>query len=72
MEALHALMQKQAVEMVRTQKSLGFFKRLFLVPKPNNWQSYWRPVFDLSKLNKFLKTEKFKMETPENIRTWHG
>ena len=40
--------------------------RLFLVPKPNN---KWRPILDLSHLNPFLKTEKFKMETPETIRT---
>ena len=54
------------VELVRNQTSLGFFNRLFLVPKPNN---KWRPILDLSTLNLFLKTEKFKMETPETIRT---
>ena len=64
--ALHALVQKNAVEPVRTQKSLGFFNRLFLVPKPNN---QWRPILELSFLNTFLKTEEFKMETPETIRT---
>ena len=42
------------------------FNRLFLVPKPNN---KWRPILDLSKLNLFLKAGKFKMETPETIRT---
>ena len=46
--------------------SLGFFNRLFLVPKPDN---KWRPILDLSNLNPFLKTEKFKMETPETIKT---
>ena len=64
-EVLHACMQKNAVELVRTQKSLGFFNRLFLVPKPN----WWRPVMDLGTMNKFLKAEKFKMATPETIRT---
>ena len=63
-EALHAPMQKQAVELVRTQKSLGFFNQLFLVPKPN---IPWRSVLDLSTLNKFLKTEKLKMETSGSI-----
>ena len=29
----------------------------------------WRPVIDLSRLNTFLHVEKFKMETPESIRT---
>ena len=59
-------MNKDAIELVHNQTSLGFFNRLFLVPKPNN---QWRPILDLSKLNLFLKVEKFKMETPETIRT---
>ena len=42
-------------------KSLGFYSRLFLVPKPHQ---RWRPVIDLSRLNTFLHIEKFKMETP--------
>ena len=62
LEALHQLIAKNAVELVKHQTSLGFFNRLFLVPK-------WRPILDLSKLNLFLKTEKFKMDTPETIRT---
>ena len=66
LEALHQLIDKNAVELVHNQTSLGFFNRLFLVPKPNN---KWRPILDLSKLNLFLKVEKFKMETPETIRT---
>ena len=66
LQALHQLIAKNAVELVKHQTSLGFFNRLFLVPKPNN---KWRPILDLSKLNLFLKTEKFKMESPETIRT---
>ena len=65
LEALHHLTDKNTVELVQNQKSLGFFNQLFLVPKPNN---KWRPILDLSKLNLFLKVEKFKMETPETIR----
>ena len=38
-------------------KSLGFYSRLFLVPKPHH---RWRPVIDLSRLNAFLLVEKFK------------
>ena len=53
LEALHQLVNKNAVEPVSTQKSLGFYNRLFLVPKPNNW---WRPIFNLSTLNNFLNT----------------
>ena len=66
LEALHQLIDKNAVELVRNQTSLSLFNRLFSVPKPNN---KWRPILDLSKLNLFLKAEKFKMETPETIRT---
>ena len=65
-EALYQLINKNAVEPVENQNSLGFYNRLFLVPKPNN---RWRPVLDLSNLNTFLNTESFKMETPETIRT---
>ena len=41
---------KNAAEPVTTQKSLRFYNRLFLVPKPNNW---WRPILDFTTLNKF-------------------
>ena len=51
---------------MENQNSLGFYNRLFLVPKPNN---RWRPILDLSTLNTFLNTGTFKMETPETIRT---
>ena len=64
--ALYQLLNKNAIEPVENQNSLGFYNRLFLVPKPNNW---WRPILDLSTLNTFLNTESFKMETPETIRT---
>ena len=47
-------------------KCLGFYSRLFLVPKPHQ---RWRPIIDLSRLSTFLHVEKFKMETPESIRT---
>ena len=66
LEALHQLLNKNAVELVQNPQSLGFYNRLFLVPKPNK---QWRPILDLSKLNNYLKTQSFKMETPETIRT---
>ena len=50
---------------VVVRSSLAFYNRLFIVLKPNN---KWRPILDLSKLNLFLKSETFKMETPETIR----
>ena len=66
LEAMAQLTNKNAVEQITNQSSLGFYNRLFLVPKPNNW---WRPILDLSTLNTFLNTESFKMETPETIRS---
>ena len=50
-------------EVVHTPDSLGFYSGLFLVPKLGN---RWRPVIDLSSLNKFLAIPKFKTETPES------
>ena len=63
---IQSLLSKNAIERVENVKSLGFYSRLFLVSKPHQ---RWRPVIDLSRLNTFLHIEKFKMETPESIRT---
>ena len=63
---IQSLLSKNAIERVENVKSLGFYSRLFLVPKPHQ---RWRPVIDLSSLNTFVHVEKFKMETPESIRT---
>ena len=65
LEALHQLIEKNAVELVKNQRSLGVFNRIFLVPKPNN---KWKLILELTKLNLFLKVEKFKMEMPETVR----
>ena len=63
---IQSLLSKNAIERVENVKSLWFYSRLFLVPKPHQ---KWRPVIDLSILNTFLLVEKFKMETPESIRS---
>ena len=63
--SIQSLLTKNAIEKVNREDSLGFYSRLFLVPKPGN---RWRPVIDLSSLNQFLTVSKFKMETPESIR----
>ena len=65
-DCIQSLLSKSTIERVENVKSLGFYSRLFLVPKPHQ---RWRPVIDLSRLNTFLHVEKFKMETPESIRT---
>ena len=62
---IQSLLSKNTIERVENVKSLGFYSRHFLVPKPHQ---RWRPVIDLSRLNKFLLVEWFKMETPESIR----
>ena len=62
---IQSLLSKNAIERVENVKSLRFYSRLFLVPKPHH---SWRPVIDLSRLNTFLLVERFKMETPESIR----
>ena len=63
---IQCLLSKNAIKRVENLKSHGFYSRLFLVPKPHQ---RWRPVIDLSMLNPFLHVEKFKMETPESLRT---
>ena len=63
---IQSFLSKNANERVKNVKSLGFYSRLFLVPRPHQ---RWRPVIDLSRLNTFLHIEKFKMETSESIRT---
>ena len=63
LEALHQLMNKNAVEPVTTPTSLRFYKTF------SGSQTKQPVELDPSTLNKFLKTESFKMETPETIRT---
>ena len=65
LEAVQQMVQKRAVVPVQNKNSLGFYSRLFLVPKP---ESKWRPVIDLSVVNTFLHVPTFKMETAEVIR----
>ena len=48
---IQSLLSKNAIERVQNVKSLGFYSRLFLVPKPHQ---RWRPVTDLSRLTTFL------------------
>ena len=65
LEVVQQMVQKRAVVPVQNKNSLGFYSRLFLVPKPEN---KWRPVIDLSVVNTFLHVPTFKMETAEVIR----
>lgn len=66
LQQVRLLVQKGAIEEVHDKSSPGFYSRLFLVEKASG---EWRPVIDLSALNKFSPPTSFKMETPESIRT---
>ena len=58
--SIQDLLQKGAVKVVHTPESLGFYSRLFLVPKPGN---RWRPVIDLTSLNWLIRA-------PQNNNAW--
>ena len=58
------MIEKKVVEPVLQTSSPGFYNRLFLVPKRGG---SWRPVIDLSALNRALIIPSFRMETSEQI-----
>ena len=58
-----ALISKGAVELAPLP-SPGFYSRLFVVWKTSG---SWRPVIDLSHLNRFLTSSPFKMETIQSV-----
>ena len=64
-----SLIDKGAVELA--PPSPGFYGHLFLV-----WKTLgsWRPIIDLSFLNKFVLQSKFKMETNQSVlrAVWRG
>ena len=64
-EAVQAMLTKKTITQVRKPTTLGYYSRLFLVPKP---MKRWRPVIDLSMLNNHVHVLTFKMETAESIR----
>ena len=64
-EVIQNLKNKMAVERVKNVSVGGFYSRLFLVPKKDG---SWRPVIDLSALNRYITPTKFKMETTRSIK----
>ena len=58
--SIQYLLQKGAIKVMHTKNYLGFYSRLFLVHKPGNC---WRPVINLSSLNKFLAIPKWKPQS---------
>ncbi|MES9884339.1 MAG: reverse transcriptase domain-containing protein [Sedimenticola sp.] len=65
LQVVEELLEKRAVEEVRDHSSPGYYSRLFLVPKKNG---KYRPVIDLSPLNRGIQLEHFKMETQRSVR----
>jgi len=53
------------VEVVKDTTSPAFYSHLFVVPKPGG---RWRPVIDLSSLNKLIIAPHFRMETARSLR----
>ena len=65
-QAVDALLSKGAIERVTNVTSLGYYSRLFLVPKKTR---DLRPVIDLSTLNSRMVVPHFKMETQGSVRS---
>ena len=62
-EEVFSMLSKKAIEVIET-KTPGFYNRLFLVMKASGT---WRPVLDVSRLNKFVTKTKFSMETTQSV-----
>ena len=65
-QAVDALLLKGAIERVTNVTSLGYYSRLFLVPKKTG---DLRPVIDLSTLNRHMVVSHFKMETQGSVHS---
>ena len=61
-----SMLDKHAIEPVSScHPKGGYYSRLFLVRKKSGG---WRPVIDLSRLNRHVITPHFKMETLDSVR----
>ena len=56
------LQSKAATEPASSEP--GFYSRLFVTPKVTGG---WRPVIDLSRLNRFVRLSPFRMETAQSV-----
>ena len=61
-EMMVTLLEKQVIEVIGFD-DLAFFNVVFLRPKPGG---KWRLILDVSRLNKFLVTSSFKMDTVQS------
>ena len=62
-EEVNQMLGKGAIEEVMSPTP-GFYNRLFLVKKASG---AWRPVLDVSRLNKFVIKTKFSMESNQSV-----
>ena len=58
------MLEKGAIELVPFPDP-GFYSRMFVVPKPG--VNKWRPIIDLSVLNKWIDVPKCKFETNRSV-----
>ena len=65
-QAVDVLLMKGAIEQVTNVASLGYFNRLFMVPKKTG---DLRPVIDLSTLNRHMLVPHLKMEMQWSVRS---
>ncbi len=65
-DEVKSLLEKRAIERVTDRHSpTGYFSRIFLVRKKTGG---WRPIIDLSQLNRLISAPHFKMETLDKVR----
>ena len=60
-EEVRAFVAKGAVRKLspeEAQQKLGFYSKLFVVPKPGN---KWRMIIDMRRLNSYIKKKSFKI-----------
>ena len=60
------MLQKGAVEEAPLPLSPGYYARIFVVPKGDRGEE-WRPIIDLSRLNRYVLLTPFKMETSRSV-----
>ena len=65
---INHFLEHDVIERVENINSPGFYSCLFVRPRSNDSPNRWRCIFDISRLNKFMKAPKFTMESPNTIR----
>ena len=63
---IQAMLEKGAIEVVPQPMTAGYYARMFVVPKGDRALE-WRPIIDLTRLNRHIDTTTFKMETPRSV-----